>query len=371
MSALAIINIIGLSQGLFLCFFLVSSRKRHTWSNLFLLLILMGFLCNLWDYLWINTRYALQYPHTALLGFPFRVTYGPLVWLITLSSLPSFRFKRRYLWHFAFFGLYILYGLYVYHSHSYQYKVSYLRALYTTLETPSALYLNAQIIGFNLILLGQFVFYLMLSYNILQKQKKYLAKPRKQWLTHILIAAILLWAIGFSKLLVVFSIHFLAPEFVYISCILLAIYLYALTFMSMQNPAIFSTPAIKYKDSPLKPSQTSTLVDQLTHYMQEHKPFTDANLTLKTLARKVDIPERQLSQAINTELQQNFYEFLNHYRIKAAQQMLVDPSCKGFTVLAIAYEVGFNSKSSFNTAFKKITGVTPSQFRKQSVIEDQ
>ena len=101
--------------------------------------------------------------------------------------------------------------------------------------------------------------------------------------------------------------------------------------------------------------------------MQRHRPFTDANLTLKKLANQTNIPERQLSQTINTELQQNFYEFLNHYRIEAAKQLLVDPSYEHLTILAIAYEVGFNSKSSFNAAFKKIAGITPSQYKKQSV----
>lgn len=363
MSTLAIINIIGISQGLFLCFYLLSHRKRHTWGNLFLVVVLTGFLFTLWDLLLIDTRYALQYPHIVLLGFPFRVVYGPLVWLITLSSLPNFRFRRRYLWHFSFFGLYVIYGLYTYHLHSYGYKLKYLQALYATLQTSSSTQFGFSVIVFNVALLAQFIFYIVKSYFILKKQHQYLTVAHKKWLKHILIAAMLLWFIGFSKFLTALSLHFIAIELIYISCILVGLYLYGLTLTSMQNPTLFGTLPVKYKSSSLKPRQSKALLDELTQYMQLHRPFADANLTLKKLANQTNIPERQLSQIINTELQQNFYEFLNHYRIEAAKQMLTDPSYGHLTILAIAYEVGFNSKSSFNAAFKKIADTTPSQYK--------
>jgi AraC-like DNA-binding protein len=73
---------------------------------------------------------------------------------------------------------------------------------------------------------------------------------------------------------------------------------------------------------------------------------------------------RDLSVLINQNLHQHFFDFINEYRINAAKEILRNPSKKEFTILEILYEAGFNSKYSFNTAFKKHTGLTPTQFRK-------
>ena len=80
-------------------------------------------------------------------------------------------------------------------------------------------------------------------------------------------------------------------------------------------------------------------------------------------ARQLDMPVRELSLLINRLLNQHFFDFVNSFRIRKAMEMLKDPGKKEFTVLEILYEVGFNSKSSFNTAFKKYTQLTPTQYR--------
>ena len=96
--------------------------------------------------------------------------------------------------------------------------------------------------------------------------------------------------------------------------------------------------------------------------MKINKPFIDPEITLKKLSEQVDIPFRYLSQIINENLHKNFYDFINNYRIEEAKKLLSDPGCKK-TILEILYQIGFNSKSSFNTSFKKNTGLTPTQFR--------
>jgi AraC-like DNA-binding protein len=80
----------------------------------------------------------------------------------------------------------------------------------------------------------------------------------------------------------------------------------------------------------------------------------------------MDLPMRQLSVLINQYLNQHFFDFVNEYIINKAKEILKNPEKKEVTILEILYEVGFNSKSSFNTAFKKHTGLTPTQFRKKS-----
>jgi AraC-like DNA-binding protein len=109
--------------------------------------------------------------------------------------------------------------------------------------------------------------------------------------------------------------------------------------------------------------------DNLISYLEQEKPYTDPDLQLQNLADHLGIPSYQLSQIINTELRQNFYELINSLRIAEAKHRLIDPANQHITILAIAYDIGFNSKSTFNTAFKKYTKMTPSQFKKSEMAK--
>jgi AraC-like DNA-binding protein len=100
--------------------------------------------------------------------------------------------------------------------------------------------------------------------------------------------------------------------------------------------------------------------------METDKPFIYSSLKLNQLAKMIGTTPNSLSQVINEESEQNFYDFINGYRIDEAKKMIRDPANAQVTLLSIAYDAGFNSKSAFNAAFKKYTGMTPSQFRKNS-----
>ena len=113
-----------------------------------------------------------------------------------------------------------------------------------------------------------------------------------------------------------------------------------------------------------KQTEFTNQVESIKSYMIKEEPFLDASLTVKSLSKKIDMPHRELSILINQELGQHFFDFINKYRIEKAMSILKDPSKKKHTVLEILYDVGFNSKSSFNTAFKKHTGKTPTVYRK-------
>lgn len=106
---------------------------------------------------------------------------------------------------------------------------------------------------------------------------------------------------------------------------------------------------------------------KLTSLMEKEKPYLDFELTLQKLAIQTDIPERELSLLINHHLNKHFFDFINEYRINDAKTLLLDPTKKELTVLEILYEVGFNSKSSFYTAFKKATNQTPTSYRKSTI----
>ena len=102
--------------------------------------------------------------------------------------------------------------------------------------------------------------------------------------------------------------------------------------------------------------------------METEKPFLIPELTLNQLAEKVSIPPRSLSEVINSIFHQNFFDYINSYRIQEAKQLLMN-SNDNKTILYILLEVGFNNKSVFNNAFKKHTGMTPTQWKKS--IQDK
>jgi len=103
--------------------------------------------------------------------------------------------------------------------------------------------------------------------------------------------------------------------------------------------------------------------ERLLAYMNAHKPHHDSELTLTSLAKQVNMSRNQLSEVINNNMDCNFYDFINKYRVEDVKQLLALPSNKDFTLLAIAFDAGFPSKSTFNSIFKKFTGLTPSEYK--------
>jgi len=98
--------------------------------------------------------------------------------------------------------------------------------------------------------------------------------------------------------------------------------------------------------------------------MQEKKPYLNGELTAGELSKLLGISVNHLSQVLNKEQKQNFFDFINSYRIKDVLLKMEDPSNAHLTLLALALDSGFNSKTSFNTIFKKVTNQTPSQYYK-------
>jgi AraC-like DNA-binding protein len=121
--------------------------------------------------------------------------------------------------------------------------------------------------------------------------------------------------------------------------------------------------AKKYEKSTLTSERSERYLNKLLRFMEEEKPYSDGDLTIQRLAEKLSVPAPHLSQTINERLGQTFSDFINSYRVEEAKRKLLDPALKHLSVLGIAEEVGFNSKSSFNSVFKKHTNMTPSEFR--------
>jgi AraC-like DNA-binding protein len=102
--------------------------------------------------------------------------------------------------------------------------------------------------------------------------------------------------------------------------------------------------------------------DQLETFMQKQKPYLNGKLTIRGLSRQSGIAMPVLSQLLNRGEGQNFFTFVNHYRVEEFKKRMADPAYKNYTLTAIAFECGFNSKSSFYSVFKKMTGQTPSEY---------
>ena len=127
-------------------------------------------------------------------------------------------------------------------------------------------------------------------------------------------------------------------------------------------PESDTTTEIKEHQNEIVDAQIATL----KQYMIEKEPFLDPSLTIQELSNQINIPVRDLSVLINHKMDQHFFDFVNEYRIQKAMHILKDQSKSQLTVLEILYEVGFNSKSSFNTSFKKYTNLTPTAYRNAS-----
>lgn len=122
---------------------------------------------------------------------------------------------------------------------------------------------------------------------------------------------------------------------------------------------------IKYQASGLKPEQAREYLQQLEHLMLAKKPYLEPKLTLSQLAQQTNITTHYLTELLNHYLQQSFFDYINLYRVSAVKEKIADKQYQHYTLLAIALDCGFNSKSSFNRIFKKVTGQTPSEYKKR------
>jgi adenylate cyclase len=140
-----------------------------------------------------------------------------------------------------------------------------------------------------------------------------------------------------------------------------------LMFQVLGEKTSFEGPNSRYKKSLLSNELLKQYQDQLTQLMSTDQPYLDENLTLRFLAEMLKIQPNQLSQVLNEGFDQNFAEFVNTYRLEMFKSKVADPDQRHLTILALAYDSGFNSKTVFNTFFKKRMGQTPKAYWKEVV----
>jgi len=164
------------------------------------------------------------------------------------------------------------------------------------------------------------------------------------------------------------------PYFVIFGFITLFSFLYS--FYAIKQPVIFNqvlkpepvdkTEQEKYAKSGLKEEQANKYLRNLISFVEEKKPYLDRDLTIQDLSAMTSIPRHYITQILNENHKKHFFTFINEYRVKEVIERFSDPRYNNYTILAIAFDAGFNSKTTFNSIFKSQTGFTPSKFREKA-----
>jgi AraC-like DNA-binding protein len=123
----------------------------------------------------------------------------------------------------------------------------------------------------------------------------------------------------------------------------------------------------RYQKAGLHRDKVDDLVGRITDLMEQDKIYCEPDLTLQDLARRLHSSTHQISQVINEGMKKNFYDLVNGYRVQEAKRLLLDPKTRNYTIISVGHDAGFNSKTTFNTVFKKFTGLTPSDYRQKQL----
>jgi AraC-like DNA-binding protein len=197
------------------------------------------------------------------------------------------------------------------------------------------------------------------------------------WLRRLVYTFGLIWTV----LMIFATIHHVFQMFSWIFCthgltLSLSAFIILIGYYGLKQKEIFiqypnrnteyvTEPKTKYAGMLLKNEDIEQYVSKIRHFMAAEKPYLDADLTLPELANRLDIPSHHLSRVINEHFGINFFDFINQYRIEEVKARIDNPEYRNLSLLGIAFDSGFNTKSAFNRVFKKMTGFTPSEYRKQ------
>lgn len=362
-------------QLLLLSLFLFTQRNRAPITNQLLGAFFLSICFNLLDVFLLRTGLYFTYPLCAGWGSCIPFLFGPLLYFFTQSVIyADFTLTLRRCVHFLPFLVFffVTEGLYL------QLPRADMERLLADLQHQRFAVGFAWVSG---LVLLQFLLYSLLSLREVVRYKKATGQlssnPRTtdvSWLYFMLIFFIaVMIAATFNSLLAQTA---LAKYYLLIfNLIILAVLIFVLRVLlkALQRSNYFSfkiaeaLPASvlnKVESSPAEMDEREEIVKKAIAFMNTSKPYLKPELTLDELSAMLSLKPRALSQAINDIQKQNFFDFVNRYRIEEATRLLTDPVDKKVTVLEILYEVGFNSKSSFNTLFKKYTGFTPTEYRK-------
>lgn len=372
----SLIIIIGVFEGFFVGTYLMLKKSVKNNMNLYLgsvvftvtLLFVPGFIYR------IGLLPTL--PHIVHIDFLSYFLFGPLaLFYIRACSQKNFKITPKMWLHFLPFILSTLYLL-----------PFYIQPAEAKIQAFTAVFLRGDggvPIWYDTVRLLHPSVYLLLCLQVVWQYKNNLTNETSsidvsfhRWLIFFcgflsipLSTGFLFWTTPHHFLIIVLTFLLL---FIFIMAIHMTIFIKPEIFHhfphQMLIPDSVEEKQVKYENSTLQESRKDKYVEQIVQFMENEKPYLNPTLTLSELAEQIKIPSHHLSQVINEKLECNFLDFVNQYRVKEAQELLINPENKNFTIMSIAYDAGFNSKSTFYAAFKKQTAMTPSQYRKKQIV---
>lgn len=373
-----VIIIAGIAVSAFLLS-LMLSKKSKLRADKFLILYFLFFIVSQ-VYFYLEAQGTFQHTAWMLAGRGIYLLGGPIFFYYVYTLTTAARISRKvYVLTLLPFLFYLIHFLYYY--------LIGFKGHDVTIEN-GLLYINGHLpltwTFFVVLLVISDPFYLAWFYLLLRKYRQYSVHEASNfdqinlnWLNIIFY----LWVISVVIALPVLTFSVGQDWFssVWISLLLQLVYLlfvFLLGFYGFRQSTVFSispsaTPSSadtkksgSYERSGLTAELASAYHEQLLTLMKNQKPYLDGELTAQELARQLGLSPNHLSQVINQQESKNFFDFVNSYRVEEIKRKMADSQTKNLTLLAIALESGFNSKTSFNTVFKKMTGQTPSQYAK-------
>lgn len=368
-----VLSIAGVFQSLFFAVFLLS-KKENKKANV-LLGIWLLFLALFFVEMWINSS-ATYLEHPNLIGAFSGVTFlfGPFLLLYTLFLTHHQRqWKTIDALHFLPFLLY--YGYYLLSFFSLE-ETAKLNAMAQIIQ--GQIPLNIFLISFIKAIHG--MAYSGVTLLILRRYKGTIqdnfsntAKINLQWLYKLSYGFLAIYTLALIVQTTSLLGQYIGEGPIGLLSVLL---IFMVAFLGLRQGALFDEGKsgagpedqnlkTKYLHSRMDERDINQLKNQLIKVFESEKPYLDPEFRLSELAVKLNIHANELSQVINEGFGKNFYTLVNSYRIEEVKRNIQDQKNNNLTLLAIGLQSGFNSKTTFNTVFKKMTGLTPSQFKKQ------
>ncbi|MBS1504144.1 MAG: helix-turn-helix domain-containing protein, partial [Bacteroidetes bacterium] len=340
---------------------LVKTVNRN--ANRFLALALMTMILWMISILAIDVRLEIYLPHWDRLPLQFLLALGPLIYFYVLKiTKPEYRFRWKDLWHFSpvFLGQMAL---------ALEIKESS-RTGATTFATTSFQLLNPVL---QFLIFISVITYLHYSHKLIQNFYRRLEPVLMdrsllnfRWLQRLLAATAVLWflwivyaAIDYFGYRDQLGIHGYYPFYIFFSVIII----WTATAAFLRPQAGIQVE----KASLLKPVPAAELKEKgawLKRTMEANSYHREPELTLSSLAEQFGMHPHELSRIINIALKKNFNDFINEYRIRDVITQMQEPAYDRMTLVGIAFECGFNSKSTFNRTFREMTGTSPAAYKK-------
>lgn len=200
----------------------------------------------------------------------------------------------------------------------------------------------------------------MVLWFVLKRKRSSLGNTALIWIISLILGTAVLQFLYFSNYILGITPYLLGP-------ISYLPFVYFLAFLLFKNPSLLKqSDTKKHQNIRLETEELGQIAQQLELLMQNQKMYLDPDCTLTKVAKQAKLPPYLVSHVVNNTLQKSFSDFVNGYRIDTVKEQLLNPKNGNIKISSIAYSCGFNTLSSFNIAFKKLTGTTPSKFQKDN-----